>query len=76
MVWSSRKNGRVWWSSKFRTLNVGSCFSFGQPKETWNEVIKGDLKEWKISKDLTKDKNTLKSFLRNHLVHAGIENRR
>ena len=34
-----------------------------QPKKTWSEVIRNNLKESKVSKDLVKDRNTWKSSM-------------
>jgi hypothetical protein len=29
----------------------------GRPKLTWDELVKGDLKEWNISKDLAMERS-------------------
>ena len=44
------------WSSNCRTFNIRNRFSKGQPRETWNDVIRSELKE-KVSKDLAKGSN-------------------
>ena len=43
------------WSSKCRTFMVKHSFPIGQPRKTWNEVIRSHLKERKVDKDLAKD---------------------
>lgn len=43
-------------SSKCRTFNIRNRFSKGQPRETWNDVIRSEPKE-KVSKDLAKGSN-------------------
>ena len=43
--------------------------------QTWNEVIRSDLKERKIIKDITKENNAWKSFMRNPSIHASMKNR-
>ena len=45
------------WSSKCRTFNVSGSFSRGRPRKTWNEVIRSDLKENKVSSDLSNNRN-------------------
>ena len=52
-------------SSKWRTFKVGDSLSRGRIRKTWNEVIRSDLKERKVNKDIIKDKNAWKSFIRN-----------
>ena len=45
------------WSNKCRTFKVNSSLPRGQPRKTWNEVIRSDLKEMKVSNNKAKDKN-------------------
>ena len=45
------------------------------PGKTWNEVISNDLQQKKVSKDLNKDRNALKSFIRNGPTHKSMENK-
>ena len=40
MVWSSRKMKESDWSRKCRAFTVNGNFQLGQPKKTWNVVIK------------------------------------
>ena len=40
-----------------RSFKVNCGFTGGSPKQTWKEVIRRDLKEYKVSKDAAKDKN-------------------
>lgn len=46
------------WSGLCRTCNVNGSFPRGPPMEIWNEVIRSNLKERKVHKDLTEDINT------------------
>ena len=57
-------------SIKCRTFKVSGSLTRGQPRKTWNEVIRSDLKESKVSKDTARDKNGWKSFMRNKPMHA------
>ena len=54
------------WSGKSITKVSGSC-----PRRQPGS----DLKERKASKDLDKDRNAWKAFIRNRPTHASIENR-
>ena len=63
------------WSSKCRTFYVSCSFPRGRPREMWNQVIRYNLKEMKVSKNLAKDRNSWRSFIRNHPTHANIQNR-
>ena len=63
------------WSSKCRTFKVSGSFPRGRPRKTWNELIRIDLKERKVGKDIAKDTNTWKSFIRNCRTYASMENR-
>ena len=45
------------WSSKYQTFEVGGSFVRGKPMKIKGEVIKWDVKDWKISKELAKDRN-------------------
>ena len=47
---------------------------FLEARKTWNEIIRSDLKEKKMSKDVAKDRNGWKSYKRNRVTHASIEN--
>ena len=51
------------WSSKSRTCRVSHSLHRGRPKKTWYEVIRKDLKERKIRKNIAKDRNAWKSFI-------------
>ena len=44
------------WSSKCRKFKVNSSFPRTQPKNTWNEAIRSDLKQRKANKVKVKDK--------------------
>lgn len=43
------------WSNERKMFKVGGSMSRGRPTETWGEVIRSELKEGKVSKDLSKD---------------------
>ena len=60
MVWSSGKKKKKYsaWSSKRKTFKVSGSLHRGKPR-------KHGLKERKVSKDIAKDRNAWKSFIRN-----------
>ena len=41
--------------------------------ENKGEAMRNDLQEEKVSKDLAKDRNAWKSFIRNCSIHASME---
>ena len=45
------------WSIKCRTFMVSGSFSIGQPRKTWNDIIRIDRKERKVSWQIVKDRN-------------------
>ena len=61
---SGRKQSSAW-SSKCRTFKASDSFPRVQPRKTWNEAIRSDLKERKVSKDISKDRNAQKFFIKN-----------
>ena len=61
------------WSSKCITFKW--YFPHGTFKKTWNEEIRNDLKERKASKDIPKDTNACRSFIRNHPTCESMRNR-
>ena len=62
------------WCSKWGTFKVSGSFSRGRPRKTWNEVIRRDLKERKVNKNITKGRNACKSFIRNCPTHGSMKN--
>ena len=44
--------------------------------KTYNGVIRSDLEERKDSKDIAKDRNAWKSFIRNYATHTSMGNGR
>ena len=58
--------------SKCRTFKVTSSFLRERPRKTWNQIIRIDLKERKVSKD----RNAWNFFVRNRAIHASMKNRR
>ena len=61
------------WSSKCRNIKVCISFPIGRPRKTWNEVIRSDVKETKVTKDLADNRNACKSFARNRPTQANME---
>ena len=64
------------WSSNCGILKVSGSFPRERPRKTWNEVIICDLKERKVRKDKSKDRNAWRSFTRNRPTHANTVIRR
>ena len=48
---------------------IGS-FSGGKSRKSWNEIIRNDGKETKVSKDSARDRNVLKAFIKKRQTHA------
>ena len=63
------------WSSNCRIFKVSDSFPRRLLRKTWNEVIRGDLKERENSKDLAKGGNAWKSFIRNRPTNESMKNR-
>lgn len=61
-------------SSKYKTFKDSGTLPRRRPQKTWNGVIRNDLKQKKVSKDLVKDSNVSKS-IKNHPTHANREKR-
>ena len=61
------------WPSLCRNLVVNGKKSKGRPRLTWNEVIKKDLKEKNLSKELAQDRNAWKSCITQSPTHASME---
>ena len=51
---------------------IGFKFGGNWPGKTWNELIRSDLKEKKANRDIAKEKNTWKFFIRNRPTHASM----
>ena len=60
------------WASRCRTIKVTGTTGRGRPKKTWEEVIRIDLKQKGVSRDLVKDRITWKSISRNRPTHASM----
>ena len=58
------------WASRCRTIKVAGTTGRGRLKKTWEEVIRIDLKQKGVSRDLVKDRITWKSISRNRPTHA------
>ena len=56
----------VLFDKKCRTFKVIGSFARGKSEKTWNEIIRSNVEGPKVSKDLAKDRNMLKLFIRNH----------
>ena len=65
VIWKELKRALGYKCSKFK---VGGSFPIGELRKTWNEVIRSDLKEKKVRKDLGKDINVWKSFIQNSQI--------
>ena len=46
---------RCFWVSRCRAVEVSGSVGRGRPKKTWEEVIKMNLRERRVSKDLARD---------------------
>ena len=44
------------WYNKCRIFKISSSFHREQPLKTWYEVIRSDLKGWKVCNDIDKDR--------------------
>ena len=53
---------KSFWVCRCRAFEVSDSFGRGRPKKTWEEVIKTDLRERRVSKDLTRDRLAWKSI--------------
>ena len=62
-------------SSNFRAFKASFNFHRGKRRKTWNEVIKSELKERNVNKEIAKYRNASKSFIRNRLTHASMESK-
>ena len=47
---------KSFWVSRCRTVEVSGSVGRRRPKKTWEEVIKMDLRERGVSKDLARDR--------------------
>jgi hypothetical protein len=47
---------KCWPTKRQQRQQLSVKIGKGQPKMTWDETIKRDLKEWNISKELAKDR--------------------
>ena len=48
--------------SRCRAVEVSGSVGSGRPKKTWEEVIRMDLRERRVSKDLVRDRLAWKSI--------------
>ena len=53
---------KSFWVSRCRAVEVSGSVGRGRPKRTWEEVIKMDLRERRVSKDLARDRLASKSI--------------
>ena len=51
------------WVKKCRTMRLEGAAVKGRPRKTWDEVIKSDLKQKGVTRDLAKDRLAWKSIL-------------
>ena len=60
------------WVSRCRAVEVAGSVGRGRPKKTWEEVIRMDLRERRVSKDLARDRLAWKSISKNRPTHASM----
>ena len=53
---------KSFWVSRCRAVEVSGSASRGRQNKTWEEVIKMDLRERRVSKDLARDRLAWKSI--------------
>ena len=59
----------------FPLFAVGGIIPGELSGKTQSKVIKIDLEKWRVSKELAKDKNVLKSYMKTCLTHAFAQGR-
>ena len=64
------------WISKCRDIMVDGSLARGRPQKSWSEVVRKDLREKKVSKDIAKDGIAWKPVIRIRPTHASMENGR
>ena len=62
--------------SKCRDIIVDGSLARGRPQKSWSEVVRKDLREKKVSKEIAKDRIALKAVIRIRPTHASMENGR
>ena len=60
------------WLSKYRIFKDSGSFPRQRPMKTYSKLIRTDLKERKVSKDLAQDRNAWKAFIGHHQIHTSI----
>ena len=60
------------WINKCRQINVPGKVGRGRPKKTWGEVVKADLKQKGVTKDLAHDRLGWKSISKARPMHASM----
>ena len=60
-----RSSGEI---NRVRTRHVSGKKGPGRPKKTWEECVKTDLKAWGLTAEMTQDRATWKSSVRNGLL--------
>ena len=58
-----------------KVFDVGRCSARRWPQKIWRKVIRGDLKQWKVNKELAEDKIPQMLFIKISLAHASMENK-
>ena len=53
---------KKFWGSRCRAVEVSGSVGREKPKKTWEEVIKMDLRERRVSKNLARDRLAWKSI--------------
>ena len=62
------------WPSKCRRITLDGVLPKGRPKKTWNELVRKDLQEKNITKEVAQDRLAWKSVIRKCPTHACMEN--
>ena len=61
------------WVSKCRSYVVEGDVAKGRPRKTWFEVVRNDLKEKNISRELALDRTAWKSLVKPRPTHASMD---
>ena len=64
------------WASKCRDIMVDDRLARGRPRKSWSEVVRKDLRDKNVSKDVAKDGIAWKSVITIRPTHGSMENGR
>lgn len=54
------------WLKKCMKMDVGGVRPVGRPRKTWEEVVKEDMKEWGLSREMAQERGIWRKALRHH----------